>query len=51
MVIFDWNTEEKKDIQDDFLEYSIFKACTENDAAENTLFDTGYDCLDMLDDE
>ena len=32
MVFFDWNRDGKKDMQDAFLEYNIFKACTEDTA-------------------
>ena len=36
MPLFDWNMDGKKDIQDDFLEYEIFKACTEEEKEDNS---------------
>ena len=39
MTIFDWNQDGKIDMQDDFLEYNIFKACTEDDD-NGDLFDS-----------
>ena len=30
MAFFDWNKDGKIDVQDEFLEYNIFKACTED---------------------
>ena len=37
MAFFDWNRNGKIDAQDMFLEYNIFKACTEDDENENIL--------------
>lgn len=54
MAFFDWNRNGKTDAQDMFLEYNIFKACTEDD--EN-IFDTDDnfeeddEFLDVLDEE
>ena len=35
MAIFDWNNDGKKDVQDDFIEYSIYKQSTENNSKNN----------------
>ena len=57
MAFFDWNKNGKIDAQDMFLEYNIFKACTEDDGDNNDLFDSDdeldeYDeFLDDLDEE
>ena len=39
MAFFDWNYDGKTDMQDEFLEYNIFKACTE-DEDNDDLFDS-----------
>lgn len=57
MAFFDWNGNGKIDAQDMFLEYSIFKACTQDDDEnENTSdldddFGSYDEFLDELDDE
>ena len=38
MAFFDWTGDGKIDMQDDFLEYSIYKACIE-DEENDDLFD------------
>lgn len=45
MAFFDWNKDGKIDIQDAFLEYNIFKACTEDDYDNENIFnlDDGFD--------
>ncbi len=30
MAFYDWNKDDKKDIQDDFIEYNIYKQSTQN---------------------
>lgn len=30
MALYDWNHNGRKDIQDDYLEYNIYKKCTED---------------------
>ena len=49
----DWNRNGKMDAQDMFLEYNIFKACTEDDDDNENIFDSddefGED--DFLDEE
>ena len=35
MAFFDWNQDGKKDWQDDFLEYNIYKECTKEDDEED----------------
>ena len=40
MTIFDWNQDGKINMQDDFLEYNIFKACTEDEDDNDDLFDS-----------
>ena len=42
MAFFDWNKDGKIDMQDAFLEYNIFKACTEEDENEN-IYDSDDD--------
>ena len=39
MAFFDWNRDGKIDMQDAFLEYNIYKACTE-DEDNDDLFDS-----------
>lgn len=39
MAFFDWNQDGKIDIQDKFLEYNIYKACTEDEDTDD-LFDS-----------
>ena len=41
MAFFDWNKDGKIDMQDAFLEYNIFKACTGGD--NDDLFDSDAD--------
>lgn len=40
MAFFDWNKNGKIDAQDMFLEYNIFKACTEDDDDNDDMFDS-----------
>lgn len=40
MAFFDWNRNGKIDAQDMFLEYNIFKACTEDDDDNDDMFDS-----------
>ena len=35
MAFYDWNHNGKKDLQDDYLEYNIYKKCTEDQDKEN----------------
>lgn len=55
MAFFDWNKDDTIDAQDMFLEYNIFKACTEDD--DENIFDSDGDfeeydeVLDDLDEE
>ena len=57
MAFFDWNKNGKIDMQDAFLEYNIFKACTEDNDYKDDLFDSDdeleeYDeLIDDLDEE
>ena len=57
MAFFDWNRNGKIDAQDMFLEYNIFKACTEDENENENMFDSDdnfeeYDeFLDELDEE
>lgn len=57
MAFFGWNRNGKIDAQDMFLEYNIFKACTENDNDDDNLFDSDDDFeeydefLDDMDEE
>ncbi len=47
MAIFDWNHNGKIDMQDEFLEYKIFRACTEEDDDEKEdIFDSDDDFWD-----
>ena len=43
MAFFDWNKDGKIDMQDAFLEYNIFKACTEDEDDNDELFDSEDD--------
>ena len=43
MAFFDWNKDGKIDMQDAFLEYNIFKACTEDEDDNDELFDSDDD--------
>ena len=43
MAFFDWNKDGKIDMQDAFLEYNIFKACTEDECDNEELFDSDDD--------
>lgn len=43
MGFFDWNKNGKIDAQDMFLEYNIFKACTEDDDENEITFDLDDD--------
>ena len=43
MTFIDWNMDGKIDMQDEFLEYNVFRACMEN---ENTTDNDDYDGLD-----
>lgn len=38
MAFFDWNRNGKIDAQDMFLEYNIFKACTEENSKNEEVF-------------
>ena len=41
MAFIDWNKDGKIDMRDAFLEYNIYKACTEDDDDDNDdLFDS-----------
>jgi hypothetical protein len=35
MAFFDWNKDGKKDVQDDFIEYNIYKQSTQNNSNKN----------------
>ena len=35
MSFFDWNKDGKKDVQDDFIEYNIYKQSTQNNSNNN----------------
>ena len=35
MAFYDWNKDCKKDVQDDFIEYNIYKECTKDDDSNN----------------
>lgn len=35
MAFYDWNKDGKKDVQDDFIEYNIYKQSTENNGKNN----------------
>lgn len=35
MAFYDWNKDGKKDIQDDFIEYNIYKECTKDYNSNN----------------
>ena len=35
MAMFDWNGNGKKDFADDYIEYQIYKDCTEDDDEED----------------
>lgn len=35
MAFFDWNKDGKKDVQDDFIEYNIYKQSTQNNSNNN----------------
>lgn len=35
MAFFDWNNDGKKDWQDDYIEYNIYKECTKDDNSNN----------------
>ena len=55
-MAYDWNRNGEIDSQDMFLEYNIFKACTEDDDDNDNLFDSDDefgedDFLDDLDEE
>ena len=39
MAFFDWNNDGKIDMQDEFLEYNLFKACIEDKDDNDDLFD------------
>lgn len=43
MAFFDWNRNGKLDAQDMFLDYNIFKACTEDKAENENMFDLDHD--------
>lgn len=53
MAFFDWNRNGKLDAQDMFLEYNIFKACTEDGDDNDDLFDSddGFEEYDEFVDE
>ena len=57
MAFFDWNRNGKLDAQDMFLEYNIFKTCTEDENENENIFDSDDDLeeydefLDDLDEE
>ena len=35
MAFYDWNKDGKKDVQDDFIEYNIYKQSTQNNSNNN----------------
>lgn len=39
MAFFDWNKDGKKDVQDDFIEYNIYKQSTQNNS--NNKYNSG----------
>lgn len=41
MAFFDWNHDGKKDWQDDYIEYNIYKECTKDD--DENIFDSDGD--------
>ena len=43
MAFFDWNRNGKIDAQDKFLEYNIFKACTEDENENENIYDLDDD--------
>lgn len=49
MAFYDWNRNGKTDMQDMFLEYNIFKACTEDDDEEDEYAFDSYEDIDELD--
>ena len=49
MTFIDWNMDGKIDMQDEFLEYNVFKACIENDANDGN--DDLFDSDDEFDEE
>ncbi len=51
MAFYDWNKDGKKDIQDDFIEYNIYKACTEDENDNDDLFYSDDDFFDDMDEE
>ena len=46
MAFFDWNKDGKLDMQDEFLEYNIFKACTEDKDDDLSDSDEEFDDMD-----
>ena len=40
MTFFDWNQDGKIDVQDEFLEYNVFKACTEDEDSDDFFDET-----------
>ena len=50
MAFFDWNRNGKIDAQDMFLEYNIFKACTEDDNNDLLYSDDEFSKDDFFDD-
>ena len=51
MAFFDWNKDGKIDMKDAFLEYNIFKACTEDENEDTFDLDDDFEEYDeFLDD-
>ena len=40
MAFFDWNRDDKIDVQDEFMEYNVFKSCMEDEDTDDDLFDS-----------
>lgn len=41
MAFYDWNKDGKKDVQDDFIEYNIYKEYTQDDNSNNHFNNSG----------
>ena len=51
MAFFDWDMDGKKDWQDDFFEYNIYKECMEDNEKKENIFYSADGFLDDLDKE